>query len=117
MHSRCTDMHTSMFVENFVGIFALKILFLVQQHEFSTSWLYTSHQMADLTDNIRVVDAEPQAPASNAGSQGSPINPNAILNNTLDGFANLSSKFNPFAQRLNKGIGQVRQVGMMPSQT
>jgi hypothetical protein len=28
----------------------------------------------------------------------------------LDGFANLSSKFNPFAQKLGKGFGQVRQV-------
>ncbi|GAA5805894.1 hypothetical protein HPULCUR_011420 [Helicostylum pulchrum] len=37
------------------------------------------------------------------------MNANALLNNTLDGFASLSSRFNPFAQKLNKGLGQVRQ--------
>lgn len=57
--------------------------------------------------DIKVVDAQPQggAQASNNG-----LNPNVLLNNTLDGFANFSSKINPFAQRLNKGFGQVRQV-------
>ncbi|KAJ2956269.1 hypothetical protein NQZ79_g7865 [Umbelopsis isabellina] len=56
--------------------------------------------------DIKVVDAQPQggAQASNNG-----LNPNVLLNNTLDGFANFSSKINPFAQRLNKGFGQVRQ--------
>ncbi|ORY94079.1 Bin/amphiphysin/Rvs domain for vesicular trafficking-domain-containing protein, partial [Syncephalastrum racemosum] len=62
--------------------------------------------MADQTDNIRVVDAEPQQ-TQHEDPHG--LNANAFLNNTLDGFANLSSKFNPFAQKLNKGIGQVRQ--------
>lgn len=63
-------------------------------------------------DNIKVIDAEPQQQQQAAGSpsQQGGINANALLNNTLDGFANLSSKFNPFAQRLGKGIGQVRQV-------
>ncbi|KAI9499415.1 Bin/amphiphysin/Rvs domain for vesicular trafficking-domain-containing protein [Zychaea mexicana] len=66
--------------------------------------------MAQPTDNIKVLDAEPQAPAgAGSGSDNQGINPNVLLNNTLDGFANLSSKFNPFAQRLGKGIGQVRQ--------
>ncbi|KAI8142936.1 Bin/amphiphysin/Rvs domain for vesicular trafficking-domain-containing protein [Fennellomyces sp. T-0311] len=60
------------------------------------------------SDNIKVLDAEPQ-PAPGTGSSSQGINPNVLLNNTLDGFANLSSKFNPFAQRLGKGIGQVRQ--------
>ena len=60
-------------------------------------------------DNIKVIDAEPQ-PAAGAGSNSPGMNPNVLLNNTLDGFANLSSKINPFAQRLGKGIGQVRQV-------
>lgn len=57
-------------------------------------------------NGIKVVDAEPQA----ANNQASSMNANALLNNTLDGFANLSSRFNPFAQKLNKGLGQVRQV-------
>lgn len=61
-------------------------------------------------DNIKVIDAEPQQQATASPSQQGGINANALLNNTLDGFANLSSKFNPFAQRLGKGIGQVRQV-------
>jgi hypothetical protein len=65
--------------------------------------------MSQPTDGIKVVDAEPQTTTANA-SQGPSINANAILNNTLDGFANLSSRFNPFAQKLNKGLGQVRQV-------
>ncbi|KAI7859570.1 Bin/amphiphysin/Rvs domain for vesicular trafficking-domain-containing protein [Circinella umbellata] len=65
--------------------------------------------MAQPTDNIKVVDAEPQPIPSDAGSANQPLNPNVLLNNTLDGFATLSSKFNPFAQKLGKGIGQVRQ--------
>lgn len=65
--------------------------------------------MSQPTDGIKVVDAEPQAAATNT-PQGAGMNANALLNNTLDGFANLSSRFNPFAQKLNKGLGQVRQV-------
>lgn len=65
-------------------------------------------------DNIKVIDAEPQQQATASPSQQGGINANALLNNTLDGFANLSSKFNPFAQRLGKGIGQVRQVRYQP---
>lgn len=61
----------------------------------------------DQPSGIKVVDAEPQQ-APNA--QASSMNANALLNNTLDGFASLSSRFNPFAQKLNKGLGQVRQV-------
>lgn len=57
-------------------------------------------------NGIKVVDAEPQTTNNQAAS----LNANALLNNTLDGFANLSSRFNPFAQKLNKGLGQVRQV-------
>lgn len=57
-------------------------------------------------NGIKMVDAEPQT----AANQASSMNANALLNNTLDGFANLSSRFNPFAQKLNKGLGQVRQV-------
>lgn len=64
--------------------------------------------MSQPIDGIKVVDAEPQT-ATNA-PQGSAMNANALINNTLDGFANLSSRFNPFAQKLNKGLGQVRQV-------
>lgn len=64
--------------------------------------------MSQPSDGIKVVDAEPvqqmNAPNTNA------LNPNAIFNNTLDGFAQLGSRINPFAQRLNKGLGQVRQV-------
>ncbi|GAA5817207.1 hypothetical protein MFLAVUS_010750 [Mucor flavus] len=60
----------------------------------------------DQPSGIKVVDAEPQQ-APNA--QASSMNANALLNNTLDGFASLSSRFNPFAQKLNKGLGQVRQ--------
>ncbi|KAI8647487.1 hypothetical protein BD408DRAFT_408637 [Parasitella parasitica] len=63
--------------------------------------------MAQSTDGIRVVDAEPQPTAT--PTQNSSLNANALLNNTLDGFANLSSRFNPFAQKLNKSLGQVRQ--------
>ncbi|RCI05837.1 hypothetical protein CU098_013539 [Rhizopus stolonifer] len=63
--------------------------------------------MSQPSDGIKVVDAEPvqqmNAPNTNA------LNPNAIFNNTLDGFAQLGSRINPFAQRLNKGLGQVRQ--------
>ena len=66
--------------------------------------------MAQPTDNIKVVDAEPQPIPTDSGSANQPLNPNVLLNNTLDGFATLSSKFNPFAQKLGKGIGQVRQV-------
>lgn len=61
-----------------------------------------------MDDNIKVVDAQPQTASSTSSSQG--LNANVLLNNTLDGFASLSSKFNPFAQKLGKGIGQVRQV-------
>ncbi|KAI9277810.1 hypothetical protein BY458DRAFT_471724 [Sporodiniella umbellata] len=57
--------------------------------------------------NIKVVDAEPVQ--QNNASNNNTLNPNAILNNTLDGFAQLGSRINPFAQRLNKGLGQVRQ--------
>jgi hypothetical protein len=64
--------------------------------------------MAQPTEGIKVVDAEPQTAATSA--QNTSMNANALLNNTLDGFANLSSRFNPFAQKLNKGLGQVRQV-------
>ncbi|KAI7890664.1 uncharacterized protein EV154DRAFT_510580 [Mucor mucedo] len=60
----------------------------------------------DQPGGIKVVDAEPQAANNN---QTASLNANALLNNTLDGFANLSSRFNPFAQKLNKGLGQVRQ--------
>ncbi|KAI8063681.1 uncharacterized protein B0P05DRAFT_555250 [Gilbertella persicaria] len=60
--------------------------------------------MTQPNDGIKVVDAEPAAP-----TQASSMNANALLNNTLDGFANLSSRINPFAQKLNKGLGQVRQ--------
>ena len=66
--------------------------------------------MAQPNQGLNVVDAEPQQ--STNSNQGPSINANAILNNTLDGFANLSSRFNPFAQKLNKGLGQVRQVGL-----
>jgi hypothetical protein len=66
--------------------------------------------MSQPSDGIKVVDAEPQPTTTNQSGGGPSINANAILNNTLDGFANLSSKFNPFAQKLNKGLGQVRQV-------
>ncbi|ORE11450.1 hypothetical protein BCV72DRAFT_246960 [Rhizopus microsporus var. microsporus] len=63
--------------------------------------------MSQSNDGLKVVDAEPvQQPTQSTSSS---LNPNAILNNTLDGFAQLSSRFNPFAQKLNKGIGQVRQ--------
>jgi hypothetical protein len=63
--------------------------------------------MAQPNDGIKVVDAEPQQPSA---APSSSLNANALLNNTLDGFANLGSRFNPFAQKLNKGLGQVRQV-------
>lgn len=64
--------------------------------------------MSQSNDGLKVVDAEPvQQPTQSTSTS---LNPNAILNNTLDGFAQLSSRFNPFAQKLNKGIGQVRQV-------
>ncbi|CEG75710.1 hypothetical protein RMATCC62417_10707 [Rhizopus microsporus] len=63
--------------------------------------------MSQSNDGLKVVDAEPvQQPTQSTSTS---LNPNAILNNTLDGFAQLSSRFNPFAQKLNKGIGQVRQ--------
>jgi hypothetical protein len=64
--------------------------------------------MSQPNDGIKVVDAEPVQHATNTNS--SALNPNALFNNTLDGFAQLGSRFNPFAQRLNKGLGQVRQV-------
>lgn len=64
--------------------------------------------MAQPTEGIKVVDAEPQPTA--VPTQNASMNANALLNNTLDGFATLSSRFNPFAQKLNKGLGQVRQV-------
>lgn len=64
--------------------------------------------MAQPSDGLKVLDAEPQPTV--AANQGTSLNANALLNNTLDGFANLSSRFNPFAQKLNKGLGQVRQV-------
>ncbi|KAF7728631.1 hypothetical protein EC973_005858 [Apophysomyces ossiformis] len=64
--------------------------------------------MADNPGDLHVIDAEPQT-ANTANTAGQPFNTNAILNNTLDGFANLSSKFNPFAQKLGKGLDQVRQ--------
>ncbi|CAO3589587.1 unnamed protein product [Absidia cylindrospora] len=59
------------------------------------------------TEGIKVVDAEPQT--NQPSSPTAAMNPNLVLNNALDGFANLSSKFNPFAQKLGKGFGQVRQ--------
>ncbi|KAI8997107.1 Bin/amphiphysin/Rvs domain for vesicular trafficking-domain-containing protein [Pilobolus umbonatus] len=62
--------------------------------------------MSQLNDGIKVIDAEPQHANT---QQGTSMNANALLNNTLDGFANLSSRFNPFAQKFNKGLGQVRQ--------
>lgn len=64
--------------------------------------------MSQPNDGIKVVDAEPVQHATNTNS--SALNPNALFNNTLDGFAQLGSRINPFAQRLNKGLGQVRQV-------
>ncbi|KAL0095216.1 hypothetical protein J3Q64DRAFT_1713824 [Phycomyces blakesleeanus] len=60
-----------------------------------------------MSNPIKVVDAEPQAP--NAGNSINNLNPNLVLNNALDGFANLSSRLNPFAQKFGKGLGQVRQ--------
>jgi hypothetical protein len=60
---------------------------------------------------IKVVDADPQSSPSPSGNNAG-LNPNVLLNNTLDGLANFSSKINPFAQRLGKGIGQVRQVNV-----
>ncbi|KAI9473403.1 MAG: Bin/amphiphysin/Rvs domain for vesicular trafficking-domain-containing protein [Benjaminiella poitrasii] len=60
-------------------------------------------------DGIKVIDAEPASTASTTSTSNTFQGANAILNNTLDGFANLSSRFNPFAQKLNKGLGQVRQ--------
>ncbi|KAG1048481.1 hypothetical protein G6F43_009129 [Rhizopus delemar] len=63
--------------------------------------------MSQPNDGIKVIDAEPVQHATNTNS--SALNPNALLNNTLDGFAQLGSRINPFAQRLNKGLGQVRQ--------
>ncbi|KAG0164243.1 hypothetical protein DFQ28_010648 [Apophysomyces sp. BC1034] len=66
--------------------------------------------MAEHTNELNVVDAEPRTTdTSNVSGQEQAFNTNAILNNTLDGFANLGSKFNPFAQKLGKGLGQVRQ--------
>ncbi|KAG0173092.1 hypothetical protein DFQ29_008098 [Apophysomyces sp. BC1021] len=66
--------------------------------------------MSQPNDPLRVVDAEPQAAGGNtAPGQMSAINPNMLLNTTLDGFATLSSRLNPFAQKLGKGLGQVRQ--------
>lgn len=61
------------------------------------------------TGGIKVVDAEPQSTNPSSPTSAG-MNPNVVLNNALDGFANLSSKFNPFAQKLGKGFGQVRQV-------
>jgi hypothetical protein len=63
--------------------------------------------MSQPGEGIKVVDAEPQVPAS---QQQNAINPNALFNNAMDGVANLGSRFNPFAQKLGKGFGQVRQV-------
>ncbi|SAM05195.1 hypothetical protein [Absidia glauca] len=60
------------------------------------------------TGGIKVVDAEPQSTNPSSPTSAG-MNPNVVLNNALDGFANLSSKFNPFAQKLGKGFGQVRQ--------
>ncbi|KAF7731672.1 hypothetical protein EC973_008843 [Apophysomyces ossiformis] len=60
-------------------------------------------------DPLRVIDAEPQGASGNAASGQSAINPNMLINSTLDGFATLSSRLNPFAQKLGKGLGQVRQ--------
>ena len=64
--------------------------------------------MSQTNDGLKVVDAEPQPTPQAPANQS--LNANALLNNTLDGFANLGSRFNPFAQKLNKGLGQVRQV-------
>ncbi|KAI8359108.1 Bin/amphiphysin/Rvs domain for vesicular trafficking-domain-containing protein [Choanephora cucurbitarum] len=63
--------------------------------------------MSQTNDGLKVVDAEPQPTPQAPANQS--LNANALLNNTLDGFANLGSRFNPFAQKLNKGLGQVRQ--------
>ncbi|KAI8356195.1 Bin/amphiphysin/Rvs domain for vesicular trafficking-domain-containing protein [Blakeslea trispora] len=63
--------------------------------------------MSQPNDGLKVVDAEPQPTTTTPANQT--LNANALLNNTLDGFANLGSRFNPFAQKLNKGLGQVRQ--------
>ncbi|KAI8374371.1 uncharacterized protein BYT42DRAFT_499613 [Radiomyces spectabilis] len=66
--------------------------------------------MAQPDSGIKVIDAEPQAANTDSGSHPSTtLNPNLILNNTLDGLSSLGSKLNPFAQRLGKGFGQVRQ--------
>ncbi|KAI9478599.1 MAG: Bin/amphiphysin/Rvs domain for vesicular trafficking-domain-containing protein [Benjaminiella poitrasii] len=50
-----------------------------------------------------------QEQPSNTRSRSSSINPSAILETTLDGLATISSKINPFTQRIGKGLGQVRQ--------
>ncbi|OBZ83548.1 Protein GVP36 [Choanephora cucurbitarum] len=63
--------------------------------------------MSQTNDGLKVVDTEPQPTPQAPANQS--LNANALLNNTLDGFANLGSRFNPFAQKLNKGLGQVRQ--------
>ncbi|KAI7897794.1 Bin/amphiphysin/Rvs domain for vesicular trafficking-domain-containing protein [Cokeromyces recurvatus] len=60
-------------------------------------------------DGIKVIDAEPAPTTNTANSNNAFQGANAILNNTLDSFANLSSRLNPFTQKLNKGLGQVRQ--------
>ncbi|KAI8886770.1 hypothetical protein K501DRAFT_243653 [Backusella circina FSU 941] len=64
--------------------------------------------MSQPGEGIKVVDAEPQVPASQQQQQNA-MNPNALFNNAMDGVANLGSRFNPFAQKLGKGLGQVRQ--------
>ncbi|RUO96477.1 Bin/amphiphysin/Rvs domain for vesicular trafficking-domain-containing protein [Jimgerdemannia flammicorona] len=51
--------------------------------------------------------SQPSAPAA---ATALPIpDPNLLLQNTMDQIANISSRLNPFAQRLGKGFGQVRQ--------
>lgn len=45
-----------------------------------------------------------------ASSSSNNINPSAILESTLDNLATISSKINPIAEKLGKGLGQVRQV-------
>ncbi|KAL0073576.1 hypothetical protein F4703DRAFT_1745927 [Phycomyces blakesleeanus] len=44
-----------------------------------------------------------------AGSHSQSLNPNVIINSALDGFAELSSKINPFAQKIGKSLGQAKQ--------
>ncbi|KAI8061750.1 Bin/amphiphysin/Rvs domain for vesicular trafficking-domain-containing protein [Gongronella butleri] len=65
--------------------------------------------MSEGESGIKVVDAEAQGGAQGAPASPTSLNPNLVLNNALDGLATFSSKLNPFAQKLNKGFGQVRQ--------